>query len=280
MKGLADHSTRAAPPPRIVDAVFARPEPRRGRAVATAVGVAVLVHLGFWGWARHREPSLESWSAELAARIHAELGRRAVIDVLPPPPPPSESPPPPPPPPSASARPAPAAPRARPAASEPRAAPPAAAGAIVAAAPAEPVDLTRDTFVTGGATAYAGGATTSSGTNQAAGPPGAVDPRARPTARAGGADRSRAVALDGDEWRCAWPREADAAQIDQQWVVLRVRVRRDGRAASARLVSDPGHGFGRAAVACALSTRFEPARDADGDAIEADSPPIRVRFTR
>jgi protein TonB len=63
-------------------------------------------------------------------------------------------------------------------------------------------------------------------------------------------------------------------------VVIRVVAAADGRAASAELVSDPGHSFGAAAIACALRTRLSPARDAAGDAVRARSPPIRVRFTR
>jgi protein TonB len=44
-------------------------------------------------------------------------------------------------------------------------------------------------------------------------------------------------------------------------VVIRVVAAADGRAASAELVSDPGHSFGAAAIACALRTRFSPARE-------------------
>jgi protein TonB len=46
------------------------------------------------------------------------------------------------------------------------------------------------------------------------------------------------------------------------------------------VLADPGHGFGAAAVACALRTRFVPARARSGQAVRSLSPPIRVRFTR
>ena len=263
-----------APPLRIVDAVFARSDRPRPQAALAALTIALAVHAAFWWWARRREVSLAEWSAALATRIHAELARRDVVDLLPPPPPKER-------PPdrlAASRDPPHAPPSPRPKAPPP----PAQAGRIVAQEPRPeaPLDLTKETFVTGTAATYAGGTTTPHGTNPVAFPTTSVDPNARPTNRPAEPDHSRAVALDDDEWRCPWPSEADADQIDEQAVVIRVKVRSDGTAAAARLVSDPGHGFGRAAVACALATRFAPARDRAGRPIEADSPPIRVRFTR
>ena len=259
------------PPYRIVDAVFARSERSRAQAALAAVTVAVLVHAAFWWWARRREPSLEEWSAALAARIHAELARREVVDLLPPPPPPPDRVEPPP----VRAR-VPPSPRAM---SPP---PPAQAGRIVAQEPRSdaPLDLTKETFVIGGADAYAGGKTTATGTNRVAVPTATLDPNARPTSHPGEPDHSRAVALSDNQWRCSWPQEADSEQIDEQAVIIRVKVRPDGTAAAAYLVADPGHGFGRAAVACALATRFSPARDRAGRPTDAESAPIRVRFTR
>ena len=147
-------------------------------------------------------------------------------------------------------------------------------------APGAPVDLTADTVVTGTANAYAGGVTASTGTSISAVPekrsanaPGAAFPLAPP-------DRSSPVSLESEHWSCPWPREADAEQIDEQTVVLRVFVDRTGAAATVTVLADPGHGFGPAAAACAMRTRFTPARDRRGEPIPSTSPPIRVRFTR
>jgi protein TonB len=63
-------------------------------------------------------------------------------------------------------------------------------------------------------------------------------------------------------------------------VVLRVSVRSDGTADAVKVISDPGAGFGQAARACALRTRFRPALDDAGAVVAAWSPPIRVRFVR
>jgi protein TonB len=93
-------------------------------------------------------------------------------------------------------------------------------------------------------------------------------------------DRSRPVTLDEAAWSCPWPAEADALQVNEQTVVLRVFVRADGRADRVDVVSDPGFGFGSAARSCALATRFPPARDSSGQPIAANSPPIRVHFIR
>ena len=110
-----------------------------------------------------------------------------------------------------------------------------------------------------------------SGTSRRAGPA-----TAPPTARS----RARPVSLDQSAWTCPWPAEADAQQVDEQTVVLRVAVRADGRAERVEVVRDPGYGFGPAARQCALGTRFEPARDGGGQPVAALSPPIRVHFFR
>jgi protein TonB len=95
-----------------------------------------------------------------------------------------------------------------------------------------------------------------------------------------GDGHSSSVALEHANWSCPWPAAADAEQINEQTVVIRVVVSATGKVESAELVSDSGHGFGPAAIACALRTRFTPARDFEGNAVRAQSPPIRVRFTR
>jgi protein TonB len=145
--------------------------------------------------------------------------------------------------------------------------------------PSAPIDLTGDTIVTGHAAAYAGGATTSPGTSATPGRGGSPVTGAD-AVRATATDHASAVSLESEKWSCPWPREADAEQIDEQTVVLRVVVDARGAAEQAMVLADPGHGFGPAAVACALRTRFVPARDRSGEVVRSVSPPIRVRFTR
>jgi len=149
--------------------------------------------------------------------------------------------------------------------------PPAAAAKVLTAAedPNAPADLTGDTFVSGSATAAVGGYSAANGTSTTA---VHVDPAH---------DHSKPVSLaSGGDWSCPWPREADQQQIDEQTAVVRVVVASNGSVVSAQIVQDPGFGFGAAAVACARTTRFSPARDPEGKPISASSPPIRVRFTR
>ncbi|HPB98387.1 MAG TPA: energy transducer TonB, partial [Polyangiaceae bacterium] len=97
-----------------------------------------------------------------------------------------------------------------------------------------------------------------------------------------GPDCSRGATIaQGTNWSsCPFPPEADVDQVDYAVVTLVVTVRADGTARSVQVVSDPGHGFGRAARMCALSKRYQPAWDRDGNAIMATTPPIRVTFTR
>jgi protein TonB len=95
-----------------------------------------------------------------------------------------------------------------------------------------------------------------------------------------GPDLSRSLALSGGtSWNCPFPPEADADQIDQAVVRVQVTVRPDGTASSVSVLSDPGHGFGRAARICALQKRYQPALDRTGAPTVA-SAPVTVRFSR
>jgi protein TonB len=260
--------------PRIVDVVFGVITPESRLAGLAAVAIALGSHGALMLWASRFERSLESWSAAVAARVHAELSREQFVELAPTPaPPPPVDPPEP-----ERAPPKTRAVSRRPA--EARPPPPAQAGKVVAREPNPnaPVDLSGETFVVGSASTYAGGVTTPSGTNPVAVQTRDVDPRSPPGS--GEADHSSAVALEDPDWRCPWPREAEDEQIDRQIAMVRVVVRPDGSVESAQILSDAGHGFGQAAVACAMRTQFVPARDARGRAIRAQSPPIRVRFTR
>lgn len=262
---------------RIVDIVFAGEPAGRGRRSAIAFGT-VLAVLGTIGALTARMgPSAGPWSAEMAARIHDAIATERAVELTPPAPPPAALPALP----TASTAsvshlrlkgPAPAHGRPAPAA-------PAQAGALAAASDA-PADFTGTAFVVGNSAAYAGGTTMRSGTSRApvagAVAPGGTGNGTSPTSHS----LARPVSLDQSAWSCQWPSEADAQQIDEQTVVLRVTVRLDGRAERADVVSDPGFGFGQAARVCALATRFEPARDVEGHPVPAMSPPIRVHFFR
>jgi protein TonB len=170
--------------------------------------------------------------------------------------------------------------RSRPASSS--AALPAQAGSVIAQEPSPdiPVDLTGETFITGTARAYAGGVTASAGADSDVVRAGDVASRATPGSQLTAPSRASAVSLADQSWSCPWPREADAEQIDQETVVIRVVVGADGKPESAAAVSDPGHGFAAAATTCAMRTRFNPAHDRAGEPTRARSPPIRVLFTR
>jgi protein TonB len=143
-----------------------------------------------------------------------------------------------------------------------------------------PVDLTSETLVTGTADANAAGMATSSGADTAGDRVHDAALRSSPRGQGAAPNGSRAVSLGSQAWSCPWPVEADADRIDEQTVVIRVLVDALGNAESVTVVMDPGHGFGSAATSCAMRTRFTPAHDPQGKPIRAQSPPIRVRFTR
>jgi len=262
----------------IADLVFAGERGGRDARLAACAVAVLVVYGGALALSEVLGAPVANWSAEMAARIHDAIARERAVDLSPPPPPP-------PPPPAAEPPPAPTpvtvrAPRAvhAPSHAAPPA-PPAQAGKLTAVSDA-PADFTGAAFVVGGAATFPGGVTAAQGKGTTPGntaaspgsPTGAGPPH--------GPSRARAVSLDQAAWSCPWPAEADAEQVNEKTVVLRARVQPDGRAQTVEVLSDPGFGFGAAARACALATRFEPARDADGRPIAAQSAPIRVHFYR
>jgi protein TonB len=260
---------------RIADLVFAGETTSPRRRLAIGIAVVIGLYAGAGIVVTRLGQSASAWSAEMAARVHDLISAERAVDV---------SPPPKAPPPLAEVKlPLPTTPHVRsqpaPSPNPSRPTPPVQAGKLVASM-AEPVDFTGMAFVVGSGPSYAGGTTTASGTSRTPGtstaPPGATsvlrDNRVP--------NLSRPVSLDQAAWTCPWPDQADAQQIDEQTVVIRARVRADGRVDNVDVLSDPGFGFAQAARFCALRTHFEPAREALGQPIVAFSPPIRVHFFR
>ena len=166
---------------------------------------------------------------------------------------------------------------------------PAQASAVVTAKPkaaAEPIDFTGFAIVTGKAAVYAGGTTANHGKNKEAVRSKAVDLDAEAGNTRGNdgretyRDLSRPVSLPARNWKCPWPKEAEALSIDRQEVLLQATITQEGRAEFVDILADPGNGFGVIAKRCALSARFEPARDSRGNPYPCTSPPLRVLFTR
>jgi protein TonB len=224
----------------------------------------------------------------------------ATYDIeLPKPPPKPDEPPPPPPPepvPEPKAEPMPApkdnTPPPKDDPYDPPPTPAQAAKVLTAPSdPDEPLDLTDKGFVSGDGTGPGYGMVSAQGTgnrptyNRAAsnaGKPGGTGtgaPQAPPPPS--GPDLSRAPGLvGGANWTCPFPPEADVDGVDQAVASVVVTVRPDGTPLSVKVVSDPGHGFGRAARMCALGRRFTPGLDHAGQPTTSTTPPIKVRFTR
>lgn len=155
---------------------------------------------------------------------------------------------------------APSPPRHRPPA---RQAPPAAAASAIALPDVgEPLPVAS-------ATVYPGGLTSSDGTSLApggGGGGGGAPDRSRPARRRG------TYRLD-----CAWP-DGSELQTDAVYVRVVVEVDPDGSPVRARVVDDPGHGFGEAARACAMTDRYVPGLGADGRPARSWSAPWRLLF--
>jgi protein TonB len=229
-------------------------------------------------------------------RLHDYMWTTYEVEAPPPPPKPVDKPPEPEPEPEPAPMPAPKPAAQAPVAKDNKPAPPPAAAQAgkTIVDDKTPVDFTDFTMVQGDGR-YAGGTTASKGTSDTAvndlrarggGSPGGAGstPGAAPAPppKDEGPDRSRAASPANKEWSCShlFPAEADSDGIDNASVSIVVTVRADGTAQSVKILSDPGHGFGRAARICALSQRYNPAFDRSGTAIVSTTAPIPVRFTR
>jgi periplasmic protein TonB len=149
----------------------------------------------------------------------------------------------------------------------------------------EVLNFGDNVFLVGQSERYSGGATAAKGTGEK--PP--QGPITQPTGTGNGqgqqpqimaVDLSRTAQLAGSgEWRCPFPPEADADQVDEAAAVIDVIVGPEGKAQRATILQDPGHGFGREARACAMREGYVPALDRDGKAV-ASSKKFRVKFER
>lgn len=289
----APESSLQPAPPRVVEVIFDHPPRSLWRSIVWPIAGTLLFFILLALLASTLSPSLTSWSDALARDIHKALHDQQEItltDISKPSPPelPKEEPAQPEhkvdPPATTPTKPVKRSVTkdAAPSTQDGNPTPPAQAGQILAQDPSDdaPLDLTSTIFVSGTANAYAGGATTSAGTHTTAVDRDVVDRNARPTTTPGSSTKARQVQLDATRWDCPWPKEADNQEINEQSVILRVHVDSHGRVRETTLLRDPGFGFGQAALACAMRTRFSPARDDAGNKIEATSPPIRVRFSR
>lgn len=79
--------------------------------------------------------------------------------------------------------------------------------------------------------------------------------------------------------KCSFPAEADEDHVDAARVILRVTVDPKGTASKVRILSDPGHGFGRQARMCAIGLAYDPPKDAKGAAIQGEFT-LAIRFVR
>jgi protein TonB len=93
-------------------------------------------------------------------------------------------------------------------------------------------------------------------------------------------DRSRPASPQGGSFSCShlFPTGFDIP--DEAAVRIVVRVRADGSAERVSVLNDPGHGFGAAAISCAMSQRYQPALDSQGLNTASNTPPFVIRFRR
>jgi protein TonB len=157
--------------------------------------------------------------------------------------------------------------------------------------PSQPVDFTDFTMAQGNADKYYGGVTSADGKAKGE----VTDPNARGSGTPGGKgsadaspaaapkqegpDLSKPASVARKDWKCPFPPEADADDVDHANVRVLVTIRPDGTPASVKVLNDPGHGFGRQARNCALGERYNPALDRDGKPTQGTAS-VGIDFTR
>jgi len=220
---------------------------------------------------------LMTWTQRMQAKIRAQLRADYEIDIKeeqPPPEPPKEE--------ERAPEPTPQ-PVQRVQNYVPPPAAPAAAAPVLTAKDDDVVDMSN-TIVTGDG---GGGGPVQMNNGLSTGAPGAVatgsptgtgsataPPTPPPPPPVSTVDRSRAARELSGNWRwCPFPAEADMAQIDEARVTMEVTLRADGTPERARVIADPGNGFGRQAQSCAMRAKYAGALDRDGNPI-----PTTFRF--
>lgn len=173
-------------------------------------------------------------------------------------------------------------------------APPAAAeaGKVLTSEPDpnEPLDLTGEGFLSGTGTRFAGGVTAATGTSDKAvrsraasgsGVQGSQGKKEGPTGPPP-VDKSRPAGIPKNaNWKsCGFPPEADAENINQEFVRVVVIVDASGKPTSVNVLSDPGYGFGRLVRQCALRFEYPVGLDKNGNPKASATPPFNIRFTR
>jgi serine/threonine-protein kinase len=78
-------------------------------------------------------------------------------------------------------------------------------------------------------------------------------------------------------WECEYPGQPFYLDLEA-WLVATVLP--DGKPESVQLLSDPGHGFGKAARECAMRQPFVPGLDEHAQRIRSKTRPFLVRFIR
>jgi protein TonB len=250
----------------------------KGMIASTAIQALFLVAMAIvadWGLAR--------WTHQIQSEILSQLRSDYEIDITkdetPPPPPPDEEQKPDPKPVMAM--------KPLPANAPPP--PPAAAAAPILTAAPDPnqIEDMTNTIVTGNGPGN-GGVTMNEGSSQGPGRGTGGPPQAAATGTATAApppppaptvDHAKVASAVNGNWRCPFPPAADIAGIDDASAVVEVVVKPDGAPASARVVSDPGNGFGAAAVSCAMRERYHAGLDHDGNPIQ-QAKQFRVNFNR
>lgn len=247
------------------------------RELLIATGLSVVLHAAWL--VREAKASLAHEDGRSELTFEAEMIERAPEPVKPPPAPEPES----------AQQPTEPAARNLSARAQPTRALPAAAqaGKTLTASEDSDAAVADFTMVQCEGSTYVGGTTSAIGTSHSA-VRGPASPSA--IARSGetgvgpaiplGPDRSKSAMPEGSAWDCSRLYPADPDAGDYATVLIAVSLQADGTPKRVALLRDPGHGFGAAAIRCAMSQRYHAALDRAGNPVAATTPPITVRFTR
>lgn len=153
------------------------------------------------------------------------------------------------------------------------------AGKVItrAAEQSAPVDLSSFDLVTGKSETFAGGFTASTGTSAKA----VLDPRASAHGEGPPAVSLARPAQPGrHDWACSWPEDAQAGDLRDARVTIRVDVSPDGSPEGVEILNSPAPAFAEAARRCALSEQYKPALDASGHRTRGVTSLFLVHFLR
>lgn len=100
-----------------------------------------------------------------------------------------------------------------------------------------------------------------------------------PEQHSGNAHELHAAVPADTKFDCVFPAPGERANLTEAQVLVKVTVEPDGKPSAVEVVKEPGGGFAAAAKRCAMGKTYTPAKNAAGQAVQAQTFPFYLQFS-